>query len=336
MIRSHAKLKFLGPLAVILLAWSNPARADIIYGVTGAGGHASTLYSESYATGGTPTVSGLTQVGSGPIALASNGDVLSLAGIAYANGTLYGVTNSMSSSTINGNGSYVNSLVTISASTGQATLVNTTPNAPYLGVNNTQQVQSLAFDSYNGNLYGTSINGVGSGTPASNSLVMFNLAAGTASQVGSGMGLSFSTSGNGLGFNASGNGYYVPNGTSSDMYSVNASAGTAADSGVGFTGAPYANMKALAFDSSGNLYGINFSSSSTSDLVALAPPGSSWSVTNLGTTPGGAAGYTTSAFVGITFASVPEPGSQLLTGLPVIGVGLWCWARRRRARLAAS
>jgi hypothetical protein len=343
MIRSD-NLKFLCPLAAILaLAWSNPAPAQVVYGVSGNGGAASTLYAESYAPGTTLSVgagSAFTSVGNVTLTTGGTSYALSLSGIAYVNGTLYGVTNSMTGSVNLGpsGANYSNSLVTINMSTGAATLVagnGTLANPSNLGTS--AQVQSLAYDSSTNSLYGFSKSGVGS-SPVSNSLVLINTSTGLASQVGSGTGITQTTMGNGMAFDSSGNGYLAPfaltSPTNGAMYSVNASSGAATSSGLGFSNVPISgsNMKAMAFDGTGLLYGLDFGGGST-DLVLLTNTGSSWSMMNsswsmmnLGTTP--------TAFVGIAF--VPEPSSFVLVGLATTVIGLSCWARRRRAKLAAA
>ncbi len=325
MIRSDSQLKFLCPLAALVaMAWSSTATADLVYGVTGVGGAPSVLYSETYTNGvGQPSGGSFVAVGgSGAVTLGVSGPALSLSAIAYTNGLLYGITNSMGGS-VNGNGLYENSLVTINTSTGVAALVNGN-----LGTG--AQVQSLAYG--NGMLYGFSKAGVGS-SPVSNSLVTISTSTGLASALGSGTGITQTTTGNGLAVDSSGNIYLSPfsitGSPPNTMYSVDKNTGVAT-SGLGFTNVPLSssNMKALAFDSSGNFYGLNFQPNTTTDLVSLTNTGTSWQLGNLGTTP--------APFVGVTFAAVPEPGGFVLVGLVATAIGLCCWARRRRERVAAS
>jgi hypothetical protein len=155
----------------------------------------------------------------------------------------------------------------------------------------------------------------------------------------SGTGITATTTGNGLSFDSSGNGYLAPftitaSAPNNNMYNLPASGGSptgTATSGMGFTNIPLpsSNMKALAFDGSGNFFGLNFSPNTTTDLVELTNTGTTWSLTNLGTTPGGSS----VPFTGIAFApsAVPEPSSFVLTGLLATGFFLF-WAYRRRLK----
>jgi hypothetical protein len=320
------QLKLLCPLvATLAFGWANPAKADIMYGVTGVSGASSTLYSETYATGSTPSGGAFNSIAN--VTLGGNAAMpISLAGIAYdsANSTLYGVTNSNSSFA-------ANSLVTINTTNGNATLVGGT-----LGGVNNVTAQSLAYDSTlnGGSLIASSKTGVGAQT---NSIITINTSTGLASNLGGSSAVAGSTTGNGLAVNSLGNIYLAPFNISSPtngaMYSVNSTTG-AGTAGLGFSNVPLSgsNMKAMAFDSSGNFFGLDFAPNTQTELVQLTNTGSNWQLTDLGTTPSGSAPGT--PFVGIAFAPVPEPSSFLLAGLPALGVGLWSWVRRRRAELA--
>ncbi len=323
MIRTVLKLNLLGSLVALLaMTQANPATAQVVYGVTGVGGAASTLYTETYSS--QPSGTSFTSVGS--VTLGPSGPALSLASLTYANGVLYGVTNSMGG-TVNGGGTFANSLVTINASTGVASLV-----AGNLGTG--AQVQSLAYSSENNTLYGFSKAGVGS-SPDANSVVTISTSTGLASFCSARERASRRRLQEmGLAVDSAGNIYLSPftitGAAPNTMYSVDPVTG-AAIAGFPFTNIPLigSNMKALAFDGSGNFYGLNFQPNTTTDLVSLSNIGSSWQLENLGTTTGG-------PYVGIAFAPVPEPGSVVLVGLVFAVFGACGWMRRRQAKLAGA
>ena len=278
--------------AIIYIVYANPAAADVVYGVTGAGGTDSSLYSINPTSGAGTLIN--------PISLNSSG--VSLTGITYdpQNGALYGLATVSSSST----------LININTATGVATSVGA------LGGTGTGiSAQSIAYDSYNGNLY-CYVKGTGGATEGS---YVLNTSTGAAALVGSGSLLS-GTSGNGLGINSSGTIYLAPFGadgqTNAELYTINPATGVASP-GPAFTGFPTnisaSQMKAMAFDSSGNMVGLDFQPGNPymTDLVSINP--TTAVITEIGSTQNGLNGLAFEA------TSVPEPSSIILAGFTALG-----------------
>jgi hypothetical protein len=281
--------------AIVLAGAAGPASADVIYGVTGAGGASSSLYTINAANGAASLVD--------PVMLGAN--PISLSGIAYVNGVIYGATNSNSSFN-------PNSLVTITT-TGSATLIGSFPTSPNV------TVQSLAYDTSTGMLLGYSK------SPTPEGVVTINTATGATAPFGaSGSGLT-SSSGVGLAVKADGTVYLAPSGAAGTLYTITNSEPNMGQAVVGPTlsGAPLSasQIKAMAFDSLSDLYAIDFQPGTpfAANLVTINP--STGVISNVGTTQNG--------LVGLAFAAVPEPGSFILTGLAAFGLVLCIWARRR-------
>jgi hypothetical protein len=286
--------------ALLLAVCANPASADIVYGVTGAGGSASSLYTVD------PTTGAVTLVGAVGV---------SLNGIAYdsQNSTLYGIAGSSNSN-----------LVTINTTTGAATVVGS--------LGNSIAAQGIAYNSATNTLYAYSK--IPASTSFPEGLYTLNTTTGAASIVGSGSMLGFTSSGDGLAVDSSGRVYLAPGGASggsgqphANLYTINSTTGLASQ-GPSFSGAPLANsqMKAMSFDSSGNMYGLDFipGGAFTTDLVSINP--TTGAITNIGSTQNG--------LDGISFApsaAVPEPSSFILVGLATVGFVLHL-AYRTRSR----
>jgi hypothetical protein len=288
-------------LALLFLVCAKQARADTLYGVTGAGGSSSSLYTIDPKTG---------------VATLVGAVGISLNGIAYdsQNGTLYGIAGSSSSN-----------LVTINTTTGAATVVGS--------LGHTIAAQAIAYDSATNTLYAYSK--IPASTMFPEGLYTLNTGTGAATIVGSGSQLGFSSSGNGLAVDSLGTIYLAPGGASggssqpnADLYTISSITGLASQ-GPAFSGAPLANsqMKAMTFDSSGDMYGLDFvpGGSFTTDLVSINP--STGAITSIASTKNG--------LDGIAFApSTPEPSTSILLGLPAIVFFLYR-ANHRRLRTFA-
>jgi hypothetical protein len=296
-VRNRLAIVPTATLALLFLVCANQARADTLYGVTGAGGSSSSLYTIDPKTG---------------VATLVGAVGISLNGIAYDshNGMLYGIAGSSS-----------NNLVTINTTTGAATVVGS--------LGNSIVAQALAYDSATNTLYAYSK--MPASTMFPEGLYTLDTATGAATKVGAGSQLGFSSSGNGLAVDSSGTIYLAPGGASgggsqpnAHLYTISAMTGLASQ-GPAFSGAPLANsqMKAMSFDSSGNMYGLDFvpGGSFITDLVSIDP--STGAITSIGSTKNGLDGI---AFVP---SAVPEPSTSILLGLPAIVFFLYRAYHRR-------
>jgi len=161
--------------ALLFLGCANQARAGTLYGVTGAGGSSSTLYTIDPTTGAATSVGA---VGT------------SLSGIAYdsQNSTLYGIAGSSSSN-----------LVTINTTTGAATVVGS--------LGHSIAAQGIAYDSATNTL--DAYSKIPGSMMFPEGLYTLNTTTGAATIVGSGSQLGFSSSGNDLAVDSSGTIYLV-------------------------------------------------------------------------------------------------------------------------------
>jgi hypothetical protein len=269
-------------------------RADFIYGVTGAGNNASSLYTLNGATGQATLINAVT----------IGGNAAQISGISYnpTDGKIYGTTSASVSF------ASPNTLVTINPTSGAATTIGSYSGASF---------QGISF-SASGVLYGFSK----SGTPAE-ALYTINTSNGNTTLVG-GTGIAFSSSGNGLAVSPTNVIYHAPGGasgqTNAKLFTLSSANGTAT-AGPAFTGAPLASsqIKGMGFDSGGTLYALNFAPGSpfAANLVTIDP--TTAAITNIGAT--------TNGMNALAFAAVPEPSPALLTAIP-LALAFFAWRRR--------
>jgi hypothetical protein len=284
---------FAAILSVLLSAAS--ASADILYGISGAGGGSSTLYTIDPNSGGVTSTVGTVTVG-------GTGVMVSSIAFSPIDSKLYGTTNDP----ISGKAE----LVTINTGTGAATavgLLNTVP------PNNS--TTALAFAT-NGTLFGYVKQG-----SQPESLFTISTSTGAATFVGA-SGVSPS-SGDGMAMNSAGTLYFAGKGASGTLYTLNPSTG-AATAGPTLSNAPLTTngqIKGMVFDGAGTLFAINLQTGTfNANLVTIDPV--TGIITNIGSTQNGLSGLADQV------AAVPEPSSLALAA--VAGLG-WFVRKGRRS-----
>jgi hypothetical protein len=289
-----------------LLVIGPDASADILYGISGAGGGSSTLYTIDPTSGAVSSTVGTVTVGGTGVMVTS---------IAFSpiDSKLYGVTNDPVSGKAE--------LVTINTGTGVAAAVGNLNTSPP----NTSTT-ALAFAT-NGTLFGYVKQG-----SQPESLFTINTGTGAATPIGaSGVNPS---SGDGMAMNSAGTLYFAGKGASGTLYTLNTSTG-AATPGPTLSNAPLTTngqIKGMVFDSGSTLFAINLQTGTfNANLVTIDPV--TGILTNIGSTQNGLSGLADLP------AAVPEPSSLALAAAAALA-----WAVRnrfgtcipRRRRMAVS